>query len=219
VDLAAAARQLAPVTALTIVADYVRRPRYQYDPNLNNFLPRTAAVRAVATGDGFIDYRSFFTALKAGGYDGWIAYEMCAPLEGGGSEENLDRCAAASSNGCRRSGTRTNNDRFRAGRRRRSPAAAVRVRGRPVVLQSRTRFGEAAGRFGAALAPRLGASDAVVVTVADTGGVPRLMRGVARGAIRAGLERVQRDAAREAPGLPPDAWPGLPCCSTGTAPP
>src|SRR5438270_593605 len=93
VDLAAAARQLAPVTALTIVADYVRRPRFQYDANLNNFLPRTASVRAVAPGDGFIDYRAFFAALKAGGYDGWIAYEMCAPLEGGGSEENLDRCA------------------------------------------------------------------------------------------------------------------------------
>jgi len=39
-----------------------------------------------------------------------------------------------------------------------------------------------------------------------TGGVPRLMRGVARGTIRAGLERVQREAAHEAPGMPPDAW-------------
>jgi sugar phosphate isomerase/epimerase len=93
VDLAAAARRLAPITALTIVADYVLRARFQYDPNLNNFLSRPAAVRAVAPGDGFIDYRSFFSALKAGGYDGWIAYEMCAPLEGGGAEANLDRCA------------------------------------------------------------------------------------------------------------------------------
>ena len=25
--------------------------------------------------------------------DGWVAYEMCSPLAGGGSEENLDRCA------------------------------------------------------------------------------------------------------------------------------
>jgi sugar phosphate isomerase/epimerase len=93
VDLAVAARQLAPITTLTIVADYIRRPRFQYDPNLNNYLPRPAAVRAVAPGDGFIDYRAFFAALKAGRYDGWIAYEMCAPLEGGGSEANLDRCA------------------------------------------------------------------------------------------------------------------------------
>jgi sugar phosphate isomerase/epimerase len=93
VDLGEAARQMAPVTALTIVADYIRRPRFRYDSNLNNFIPQPDAVRAVAPGDGFIDYPAFFAALKAGGYDGWIAYEMCAPLEGGGSEANLDRCA------------------------------------------------------------------------------------------------------------------------------
>jgi hypothetical protein len=80
-------------------------------------------------------------------------------------------------------------------------------RGRPVVLAVAGReSGEAAGRFGAALGPRLADTDAVVVTIADTGGVLRLMRGVARGTIRAGLERVQREAAREAPGMPADAW-------------
>ena len=31
--------------------------------------------------------------LEAGGYEGPIAYEMCSPLRGGGSRENLDRCA------------------------------------------------------------------------------------------------------------------------------
>jgi len=93
VDLEQSARRMAPITALTIVADYVRRARFQYDPGLNNYLPQTPSVRAVAPGDGFIDYRAFFAALKAGGYDGWVAYEMCAPLEGGGSEANLDRCA------------------------------------------------------------------------------------------------------------------------------
>ncbi len=93
VDLAEAARLLAPMTALTIVADYVRRPRFQYDASLNSYLPCPPVVRAVAPGDGFIDYRRFFSALKAGGYDGWVVYEMCASLEGGGSEANLDRCA------------------------------------------------------------------------------------------------------------------------------
>jgi len=92
-DLAEAARLLAPMTSLTIVADYVMRPRFHYDPGLNNFVAQTPAIRAVAPGDGFIDYAAFFSALRAGGYDGWVAYEMCAPLEGGGSEENLDRCA------------------------------------------------------------------------------------------------------------------------------
>src|SRR5438874_1933306 len=80
-------------------------------------------------------------------------------------------------------------------------------RGRPVVLVVAGRVsGEPAGRFAAALAPRLVESDAMVVTVADTSSVPRLVRGVARSAIRSGIERVQREAAREWPDLPPDAW-------------
>ncbi len=79
--------------------------------------------------------------------------------------------------------------------------------GRPVVLVVAGReTGEAAGRFGAALAPRLASNDAVVVTVADAGGVPRLARGLTRGLVRAGLERAQREAAREFPDLPADAW-------------
>jgi sugar phosphate isomerase/epimerase len=44
-------------------------------------------------GEGFIDYRGFFAALRAAGYQGAIAYEMCSPLRGGGGEANLDRCA------------------------------------------------------------------------------------------------------------------------------
>jgi hypothetical protein len=80
-------------------------------------------------------------------------------------------------------------------------------RGRPVVLVVAGRVsGEAAGRFAAALAPRLAESEAMVVSVADTSSVPRLVRGVARSAIRSGIERVQREAAREWPDLPPDAW-------------
>ena len=42
-----------------------------------------------------MDYSSFFSALEEIGYQGWVAYEMCAPLEGGGDIENLDRCAEA----------------------------------------------------------------------------------------------------------------------------
>ena len=44
-------------------------------------------------GEGFIDYASFLRTLRDGGYDGFVAYEMCSTLKGGGSEENLDRCA------------------------------------------------------------------------------------------------------------------------------
>jgi sugar phosphate isomerase/epimerase len=94
VDLKAAVQRLAPYLVHTTVADYVRRPRFQYLPSLTNYVPRTDAVRAVPMGQGFIDYRGFFTALDEISYSGYVAYEMCSPLEGGGSEANLDRCAS-----------------------------------------------------------------------------------------------------------------------------
>jgi sugar phosphate isomerase/epimerase len=95
VDPVAAVRRLAPYLVHTTVADYVRRPRYRYVPALVNYVADDAAVRAVPMGHGFIDYRSFFAALAEAGYTGHVAYEMCSPLQGGGSEENLDRCARA----------------------------------------------------------------------------------------------------------------------------
>lgn len=45
---------------------------------------------------GFIDYEAFFAGLKEGGFQGYVAYEMCSPLRGGGGEANLDAAAAAS---------------------------------------------------------------------------------------------------------------------------
>ena len=92
-DPAAAVKKLAPFLVHTTVADYVRRPRFRYQPALVNYAREAEVVRAVPMGEGFIDYRSFFQALGEVGYDGYVAYEMCSPLRGGGSEENLDRCA------------------------------------------------------------------------------------------------------------------------------
>ncbi|MDH7570180.1 MAG: sugar phosphate isomerase/epimerase family protein [Armatimonadota bacterium] len=92
-DLVAAARTMAPFTAQTTVADYVRRPRFRYVPDLVNYVAEPPVVRAVPMGEGFIDYRGFLGALREGGFDGTVAYEMCSPMRGGGSEENLDRCA------------------------------------------------------------------------------------------------------------------------------
>jgi len=40
-----------------------------------------------------IDYKSFFGSFKEIGYTGYIVYEMCSALEGGGSMENLDATA------------------------------------------------------------------------------------------------------------------------------
>lgn len=92
-DLVASVQQMAPYIVHTTVADYVRRPRFSYQPQLVNYAREADAIRAVPMGEGFIDYRNFFAALKAANYQGYVAYEMCSPLRGGGSEVNLDRCA------------------------------------------------------------------------------------------------------------------------------
>jgi sugar phosphate isomerase/epimerase len=94
IDPAAAVKRLGRYIAHTTVADYVRRPRFRYVPALVNYTPQPDVVRAVPMGQGFIDYRAFFAALAEVGYTGYVAYEMCSPLQGGGSEANLDRCAA-----------------------------------------------------------------------------------------------------------------------------
>ena len=39
---------------------------------------------------------AFVQGLKEGGFRGYICYEMCSPLRGGGSLANLDRTAGAS---------------------------------------------------------------------------------------------------------------------------
>lgn len=92
-NIEAAARIMAPYTVHTTAADYQLRPRFRYQPSRVNFEPLTPATLAVPMGEGFINYRAFLAALRDGGYRGPVAYEMCSPLRGGGSLENLDRCA------------------------------------------------------------------------------------------------------------------------------
>jgi sugar phosphate isomerase/epimerase len=95
-DLYETARRMAPHAVMTTNADYVRLPRFRYRPDFINYervLPDL--VRAVPFGEGFIDYRAFFKGLRDGGFDGIANFEMCSPLRGGGSMNNLDRCAAA----------------------------------------------------------------------------------------------------------------------------
>jgi sugar phosphate isomerase/epimerase len=89
-----AAKRAAPHTALTTNADYIRVPRHRYRPELVNYEQHEPDwVRAVPFGTGFIDYTAFFQGLRDGGFDGLATYEMCSPLRGGGSIENLDACA------------------------------------------------------------------------------------------------------------------------------
>lgn len=93
-QLRAAVQTMKPYIVHTTAADYVRHPRYHYEHTLTNFLEQTDAIRAVPIGEGIVDYETFFTALRDIGYRGYVAYEMCEVLNGGGSIENLDRTAA-----------------------------------------------------------------------------------------------------------------------------
>ena len=94
-NLYEAAKKMAPHTAITTNADYIRLKRFVYQPELINY--RNAEpdlVRAVKFGEGFIDYEGFFKGLIDGGFDGIANYEMCSPIRGGGSAKNLDAYAA-----------------------------------------------------------------------------------------------------------------------------
>ena len=82
-----------PYLVNTIVADYVMHPRYKYVNELTNYKAEQPVMRAVPTGEGIIDYKLWFETLKEIGYQGWVVYEMCEVLDGGGSIENLDRTA------------------------------------------------------------------------------------------------------------------------------
>ncbi len=94
-DLYEAAKKLAPYAAITTNADYVRLPRFRYQPALINYeRAHPDLVRAVKFGEGFIDYPEFFQGLKDGGFDGIANYEMCSPIRGGGAIENLDAYAS-----------------------------------------------------------------------------------------------------------------------------
>jgi sugar phosphate isomerase/epimerase len=82
-----------PYIVHTTTADYKELPRYRYEINQTNYTKLQSQMRAVPIGEGFLDYKTFINTLKEIGYQGYITYEMCEVLEGGGSIENLDRAA------------------------------------------------------------------------------------------------------------------------------
>ena len=91
VDLYSAAKQMAPRMVQTTLADYIRIDRFQYQPPLINYQRiDPPAVRAVPLGEGFLKLDEFFAGLKDGGFDGYVAYEICSPIRGGGDAANLD---------------------------------------------------------------------------------------------------------------------------------
>lgn len=85
--------KMKPFIVNTIVADYVTHPRFTYVNNLTNYQAEQPVMRAVPVGQGIIDYKNWMNTLKEIGYQGWIVYEMCEVLDGGGSVENLDKTA------------------------------------------------------------------------------------------------------------------------------
>jgi sugar phosphate isomerase/epimerase len=93
-EMARAVESVGPWLGFTTVADYETQPRFRYDANHVNYAPDSPdLVRAVPPGTGEVDYASFFRGLKNIGYNGPVAYEMCAVLKGGGSITNLDDTA------------------------------------------------------------------------------------------------------------------------------
>jgi sugar phosphate isomerase/epimerase len=84
-----------PYIVHTTVADYKKLPRFSHNSEQINYIPLLPENRAVNVGEGYVDFKTFINTLKEIGYQGYIAYEMCAVLEGGGSIENLDKSAKA----------------------------------------------------------------------------------------------------------------------------
>lgn len=93
-ELYETAKSMAPDVIYCTLADYVRLPRYRYQPAVVNYETDPIDVaKAVPMGEGDMDNLTFLNGLRDGGFDGHVAYEMCSPLRGGGSKKNLDSCA------------------------------------------------------------------------------------------------------------------------------
>ena len=82
-----------PYLVNTTTADYEKHPRFKYEHLQTNYVPLVPQNRAVPMGEGFLDYKTFINTLKEIGYQGYLTYEMCEVLKGGGSVENLDKSA------------------------------------------------------------------------------------------------------------------------------
>ena len=87
--------KMKPYILHTTTADYEKLPRFRYESRQVNYEPLLPENRLVPIGEGYLDYKTFINTLKEIGYQGYIAFEMCAELKGGGSVENLDKTAKA----------------------------------------------------------------------------------------------------------------------------
>jgi len=93
-DVVEGVQRMAPRMQFTTVADYRVLPRARYHPALVNYSAiEPAFAMAVPMGEGDLPYRQFFTALAKANFKGWVSYEMCSPIQGGGLLANLERYA------------------------------------------------------------------------------------------------------------------------------
>jgi sugar phosphate isomerase/epimerase len=92
-EIRASILKMKPYIVNTIVADYQAHQRFSYVNHLTNYKAEQPVMRAIPVGEGIIDYKTWFETMKEIGYQGWVVYEMCEVLDGGGSIENLDRTA------------------------------------------------------------------------------------------------------------------------------
>jgi len=92
-ELRDAVHLMSPYLVHTTTADYEKHPRFRYEFLQTYYEPLLPQNRMVMMGEGYIDYKPFINALKEIGYQGYITYEMCEVLKGGGSIENLDKSA------------------------------------------------------------------------------------------------------------------------------
>jgi 3-dehydroshikimate dehydratase len=87
-DLCASVRRFGDLIAHTHTSDY----RYVYGRDPGDYFT-FRRVMAVPLGSGVVDYEAFIRSLAEVGFTGYLSYEMCCSLEGGSSEDNLDRLA------------------------------------------------------------------------------------------------------------------------------
>jgi sugar phosphate isomerase/epimerase len=92
-ELKEAVHLMKPYLVHTTTADYQKHPRFKYEFLQTYYAPLLPQNRMVMMGEGYIDYKTFINTLKEIGYQGYITYEMCEVLRGGGSIENLDKSA------------------------------------------------------------------------------------------------------------------------------
>lgn len=79
----------------TVASDHkeIHVPMAWYHPTMvgtDNGYFQMVRKNIVPVGQGMVDYRTFFKALIDIGYDGFVGYEVCSPIPGGGTEENID---------------------------------------------------------------------------------------------------------------------------------